>query len=81
MDQEGNGLHAGAFKKFVHFFRNSFFPVTKCELSLCQGLALWFQLKDMLQLKGMPQGIEQVMLQLKDTVTKVYEIQSCSMNV
>ena len=30
MDQGGIGVHAGAFKKFVHFFRNSFFPVTKC---------------------------------------------------
>ena len=30
LDQGGIGLHASAFKKFVHFFRNSFFPVTKC---------------------------------------------------
>ena len=30
MDLGGIGLHVGAFKKFVHFFRNSFFPVTKC---------------------------------------------------
>ena len=32
MDQGGFGLHAGAFKKFVHFFRNSFFPLTKCGM-------------------------------------------------
>ena len=32
LDQVGIGLHAGAFKMFVHFFRNSFFPVTKCEI-------------------------------------------------
>ena len=31
-------------------------------------------LKDMFQLIGMPQGIEQVTLQLKDTPTKVYAI-------
>ena len=30
MDQGGIELHASAFKKFVHFFRNSFFPMTKC---------------------------------------------------
>ena len=29
-DQGGIGLHASPFKKFVHFFRISFFPVTKC---------------------------------------------------
>ena len=29
LDQEGIGPLPGAFKKFVHFFRNSFFPVTK----------------------------------------------------
>ena len=32
LDQGGIGLHADAFKKFVHFFRNSFFPVTKCVM-------------------------------------------------
>ena len=38
------------------------------------GLTLWFQLEDMFQLIGTPQGIEKVPLQLKDTTTKVYTI-------
>ena len=35
---------------------------------------LWFQLEDMFQLIGTPQGIEQVTLQLKDTPTQVYAV-------
>ena len=35
---------------------------------------LWFQLKDMFQLIGTPQSIEKVMIQLKDTPSKVYAI-------
>ena len=38
------------------------------------GSTLWFQLEDMFQLIGTPQGIEKVTLQLKDTPTKVYTI-------
>ena len=30
LDQGGIGLHASAFKRFVHFLWKSFFPVTKC---------------------------------------------------
>ena len=33
---------------------------------------LWFQLADMFQSIVMPQGIEKVTIQLKDTTTKVY---------
>ena len=39
-----------------------------------QWLNHWFQLEDMFQLIGMPQGIQQVRVQLKDTHTKVYAI-------
>ena len=35
---------------------------------------LWCQLEDMFQLIVTPQGIEKVMIQLKDTPTKVYPI-------
>ena len=35
---------------------------------------LWFQLENMCQLIVTPQGIEKVMIQLKDTPTKVYAI-------
>ena len=35
---------------------------------------LWCQLEDMFQLIVTPQGIEKVMIQLKDTPTKVYAI-------
>ena len=35
---------------------------------------LWFQLEDMFQLIVTPQGIEKVMIQLKDTPSKVYAI-------
>ena len=35
---------------------------------------LWCQLEDMFQLVVTPQGIEKVMIQLKDTPTKVYAI-------
>ena len=35
-------------------------------------ITLWFQSKDMFQLIVMPQGIEKVTIQLKDTLTKVY---------
>ena len=35
---------------------------------------LWFQLEDMFPLVVTPQGIEKVMIQLKDTPTKVYAI-------
>ena len=35
---------------------------------------LWFQLVDVFQLIGTPQGIEQVTVQLKDTPTKVCSI-------
>ena len=35
---------------------------------------LWFQLEDMFQLIVTPQGVEKVMIQLKDTSTKVYAI-------
>ena len=34
----------------------------------------WFQLEDMFQILVMPQGIEKVTLQSKDTSTKVYAI-------
>ena len=37
-------------------------------------LTLWFQLEDMFQLIVTPQGIEKVMIQLKDTYTKAYAI-------
>ena len=30
LDLGGIELHAGAFKKFVHFFGTHLFPVTKC---------------------------------------------------
>ena len=35
---------------------------------------LWLQLEDMFQLIVMPQGIEKVTIQLKDTPTKIYAI-------
>ena len=35
---------------------------------------LWCQLEDIFQLIVTPQGIEKVMIQLKDTPTKVYAI-------
>ena len=35
---------------------------------------LWCQLEDMFQLIVTPQGIEKVLIQLKDTPTKVYAI-------
>ena len=38
------------------------------------GSTLWCQLEDMFQLIVTPQGIEKVMIQLKDTPTKVYAI-------
>ena len=38
------------------------------------SFTLWFQLEDMFQLIGTPQGIEQVTVQLNDTPTKVYAI-------
>ena len=54
------------------------FPVLMNQILLDQNkdrlLTLWFQLEDMFQLIGTPQGIEQVTLQLKDTPTKVYAI-------
>ena len=34
----------------------------------------WSQLDDVLQLIGTPQGIEEIIVQLKDTLTKVYVI-------
>ena len=37
-------------------------------------ITLWCQLEDMFQLIVTPQGIEKVMIQLKDTPTKVYAI-------
>ena len=37
-------------------------------------LTLWCQLEDMFQLIVTPQGIEKVMIQLKDTPSKVYAI-------
>ena len=46
--------------------------VTKC-LSVYSN-TLWFQLEEMFQLIGTPQGIEQVAVQLKDTPPKVYAI-------
>ena len=41
---------------------------------MIKEITLWFQLEDMFQLIVMPQGIEQVTIQLKDTPTKVYAI-------
>ena len=38
------------------------------------AFTLWFQLKDTFQLIFKPQGIEKVMIQLKDTPTEVYAI-------
>ena len=35
---------------------------------------LWFQLEDIFQLIVTPKGIEKVLIQLKDTPTKVYAI-------
>ena len=35
---------------------------------------LWFQLEDMFQLIVTPQGIEKVIIQLKETPSKVYAI-------
>ena len=35
---------------------------------------LWFQIEDLFQLLVTPQGIEKVMIQLKDTPSKVYAI-------
>ena len=40
----------------------------------CHVRTLWCQLEDMFQLIVTPQGIEKVMIQLKDTPTKVYAI-------
>ena len=37
-------------------------------------VTFWCQLEDMFQLIAMPQGIEKVTIQLKDTPTKVYAI-------
>ena len=31
LDQGWLGLDVGAYKKFVHFFLNSVFPLTKCD--------------------------------------------------
>ena len=44
-------------------------------------ITLWFQLEDMFQLIGTPQGIEKVTLQLKDTPVKVYAIGAKSLFV
>ena len=44
------------------------------SLGMSGALTLWFQLEDMFQLIVTPQGIEKVMIQLKDTPTKVYAI-------
>ena len=41
---------------------------------LPDAFTLWFQLEDMYQLIVTPQGIEKVMIQLKDTPTRVYAI-------
>ena len=50
--------HASAFP----LFQNAYLPT------------LWFQLEDMFQLIVTPKGIEKVMIQLKDTPSKVYAI-------
>ena len=39
-----------------------------------QFITLWCRLEDMFLLIVTPQGIEKVMIQLKDTLTKVYAI-------
>ena len=44
------------------------------NLLLPQPFTLWCQLEDTFQLIVTPQGIEKVMIQLKDTPTKVYAI-------
>ena len=38
------------------------------------SFTLWCQLEDMFQLIATPQGIEKVMIQLKDTPSQVYTI-------
>ena len=43
-------------------------------LKIIPPSTLWFQLEDMFQLIVTPQGIEKVMIQLKDTPSKVYAI-------
>ena len=48
--------------------------ITGFNVLKCLWLTLWFQLEDMFQLVGTPQGIEKVMIQLKDTPTKVYAV-------
>ena len=50
-----------ALPRYAHFFNTKVFTP-------------WFQLEGMFQLIIMPQGIEKVTIQLKDTPTKVYEI-------
>ena len=44
------------------------------SLNFSSEHTLWCQLEDMFQLVVTPQGIEKVMIQLKDTPTKVYAI-------
>ena len=61
MDQGGIGLHAGAFKKLVHFFHNSFFPMTKCDTKVSHAVihdvtnrlgSLWRQITHCMSLVG-----------------------------
>ena len=49
-----------------YFQRNGTFAFSRSQNTL------WCQLEDMFQLLIMPQGIEKVTIQLKDTLTKVY---------
>ena len=46
-----------------------------CNIDVSELIfTLWFQLEDMFPLIVMPQGMEKVTIQLKDTPTKVYAI-------
>ena len=80
LPNQWNITSQGLLASGVVLFKNIAFSVTRMwsstlnVIKIVNACTLWFQLEDMFQLIVTPQGIEKVMIQLKDTPSKVYAI-------